>query len=280
MSESAPDYLEDLCQGVSDFLEFVGSIMTPIVEFTYVGPEREQSFEMMRRSALRRQFEALEATVRMSKDGYGHFAVTFLRPAYEELLWFEYLGANLPEANTLLNLLANNEIGENVIAQYDFAGGIEMGGMGFRKSFMRNVRTKHPKFQDQIREVGTRLGWDTSRGVMPTMLFLAQKTNRVKEFQYLYRGTSRFVHFSTMELMRRVWGHKGKVQIGSSTFTRYWDSFALYWGFRLLLDSVVNNAQLFGSHDYADEKLTRMLEVVGRFGKVPIITAGELFWPD
>ena len=100
---------------------------------------------------------------------------------------------------------------------------------------------------------------------------------------YAGHATSRFVHFSVAELLRRVWGREGDVSIRSTRFRDYWGSFALYWGLRLFLGSTIElckqpDIPTDGEMDEA-EMILAAVKRVGEYGQVPIITAEELAWP-
>jgi hypothetical protein len=94
----------------------------------------------------------------------------------------------------------------------------------------------------------------------------------------LYHGTSRYVHFSTQEILRRVWGKKGEVTISSRAFQRYWIDFAISWGSRLFLDLLtVCVDDLAGLNEDRMFEITEAQKLLPRFAlKVPIITANEL----
>ena len=65
-------------------------IMQPIVEPTkshdWTGPSEDQYFAFLQRAVVVRQWEALHAINALADNQSGHFGVTFLRPAYEELV--------------------------------------------------------------------------------------------------------------------------------------------------------------------------------------------------
>jgi len=49
-------------------------------------------------------------------------------------------------------------------------------------------------------------------------------------YEFLYHASSRVVHFSVPELMRRIWGRPGEMTIASNLYEKYWADFSLYWG--------------------------------------------------
>ena len=59
-------------------------------------------YEIVQRAALVRQREALDAVVTLCETGHSAFAVCLLRPAYEELLWLEFLRGGLTVGDVYL----------------------------------------------------------------------------------------------------------------------------------------------------------------------------------
>src|ERR1700731_349526 len=106
-----------------------------------------------------------------------------------------------------------------------------MPAIGFTQRYVKAAVARDREVEHQIREIGSRLGWNNGRHLLPSMSFLSRKVGRERDYKFLYQGTSRFVHFSAVEIFRRAWGRKGEVQIGSQTFGRHWEIFAIYWGF-------------------------------------------------
>ena len=99
---------------------------------------------------------------------------------------------------------------------------------------------------------------------------------REKEYKFLYQGTSRYVHFSSYEVYRRVWGKKGEVTIGSDSFARYWSDFSLYWLFRIFIEVSRVCNDVLGDAALSNEQVDEMTGWLADFVPIPIITAGEL----
>jgi hypothetical protein len=90
-------------------------------------------------------------------------------------------------------------------------------------------------------------------------------------YKLLYHATSRAVHFSVPELLRRIWGKPGSMKISSQTFERYWAAFSLYF------------ESLLQEPDIADEAVISLQEAALKIksrGAIPILTPEEVYWPD
>lgn len=265
-----------LREGVSEWLAYLGPMLNQFSSHAWSGDDREQSWEFLKRAAVKRQWEGVEAIIKMTDAGFGHFGVTLLRPAYEELIWIEYLDRNPTVTKELIALLAMHEVADSMKAQNDYFGKKGMQNYGFTQRLVKVMLARDRESEAKIRKIGQLLGWNMTRSLLPSMNFLSRKVNREAEYKFLYHATSRFVHFSVQENFRRVWGKKGDVEIGSSTFSAYWQDFALYWGFRLFLQLVIHFSDMLTEINLPAEKHEEMISWLRKFPMIPILTLVEL----
>jgi hypothetical protein len=228
----------------------------------------------VKRAALVRQFEALQALTSMAKNGYAHFGVSLLRPAFEELLWLEYLSANEDVAPKVAYLYSEKEVMDSLTAQNNFLGNNGMLNIGFTQKHFKRIRAEKRPKQSELKEIGRRLGWKGH--ALPSTEFVAKKVDRHREYQYLYQGTSRSVHFSPHELLRRVWGKHGQVSITSEHFKNYWADFALSWSARIFIQSVGPAIELMQFSTEQEKQNRSFLETIDNLRPIQIITASEL----
>lgn len=246
------------------------ALLAPEVErigtYKWSGADEDQFWEFYKRSIVKRQFEALSTIIHLVENKQGHFGVTFLRPAYEEMLWGTYLEQNKELAPRIAFLLSRQEIDATIDAQNQFLGAKTMQLHGFTQKRVKQLRAAFRPSMTELRVIGKTLGWRNDEP--PGAAALARWTGHEKEYKFIYHATSRYVHFSTHELGRRVWGHRGSVTIGSSQFSNYWSDFALYWGFRIYIyvSSVFSDLLL----DESNAKFEGMLEEIEHMYPVPI----------
>jgi Family of unknown function (DUF5677) len=266
--------------GVEKYLKYSRALTTAAETHSIDGNIEQESFGLLKRAAVVRQAEALQAMLKMVDSGHGHFAVTLLRPAYEELIWIEYLNKHVEEAKELVPLLEFYETCESVKAQNDFAGPKGMKVIGFSQQFVKQNEEAHRRTRARIRAVGKKLAWD-KRNLLPSMAWLSRKVGRHQDYKFLYLATSRFVHFSVAELFRRIWtSDQRRLTIGSSTFSEFWQDFAMYWGFRLYIDLLIACHDIFSEDTGFDPAMSEEVKgLLKEFEQVPIITIGELEWP-
>ena len=268
--------MSELTVGIERWLEYTRPLVEVAESYSWSGDDKLQYFNFLKRAAVVRQTEALKAMLAMVEHGHGHFGVTFLRPAYEELIWIEYLIKNEGVANDIVILLAPLETADNLNAQDEFAGPEGMKTIGFAPLFVKVFTAQAKRSAQQLKVIGKALGWNMNMNRLPSTAWLSRKVGRHRDYKFLYHATSRFVHFSANELYRRVWGKQGSVTIGSTTFSDYWQDFALYWGFRLYVDLLIACEEVFRGIKLDDERFKEVAVWLEKFAQVPIITPEEL----
>ena len=240
---------------------------------------------LVRSSVIKRQHECLAIAVDLADRGQGFAAVGFLRPACEEFLWAKYLKSiTKADAERLLKVLARSEMWDSLKAQDDYAGKTAMTHLGLAAYFKRMEATTKSRAAE-IKALGTKLKWEKrteENSQFHSMAYIAKSVGETKLYRMLYHASSRYVHFSPHELMRRAWGKSGDVSISSAHFSDYWGSFVLYWG-TYLLASTVSAGHSLGDPSEVDvpldaDRLIAASTAIGELGPVPIITAGELEW--
>jgi hypothetical protein len=273
--------MADLRAQVGELLDGIRPVITTINAYKWEGESEPHFWEFLRRATLQRQVEAMDAICAMSDAGHGHFGVTLLRPAFEELVWIEFLSKNIEVARILIPELARLEVAKSIRAQFLFGGIQSLRVLGFDKKMLITLLRVQPMVQARIKEALLKLGWKHHKQLLPTMKFLAKSVGRGKDYDYIYHGTSRFVHFSTQELLRRVWGKHGEVYVSTESFSQFWTDFALYWGIWILLYLLIACDDLMpGSDSLAGKDLDlykeRFTNVLRALKRVPIVTAEEL----
>lgn len=240
---------------------------------------------LVRSSLIKRQHECLEIAVDLADKGQGFAAVGFLRPACEEFLWAKYLASiSKADAERLLKVLARTEIWDSLKAQDDHVGKAVMGHLGLG-TYFRRMESSTKARAGEVKALGTKLRWEkrtVENSKLPSMAFIAKSVGETKLYKLLYHASSRYVHFSPHELIRRAWGKSGEITVSSAHFSDYWGSFVLYWGTYLLASTFSAASSLGDPSDpnapIDEERLLAASAAIGELGPVPIITVGELEW--
>ena len=229
---------------------------------------------------LRRQRDAIEAAVVLADAGLGHLAVGFVRPALDERLWLAYLNSlEKGIANTLLLAMGRYDTIRSLTAQNDVLGEDAMLGLWYPQGFVEAKASLLPRLETELKKFGKTLGWGRRAG--PTAAWLAEQVGEAEEYAYLHSATSRALHFSMGEVMRRGWGTPGDLVItDKEEFREHLTEFALdqlwrLWFFTVL--SVSRHLETAGvtsieGFDVGPEEIVGPLLALG---KVPLVHAAE-----
>lgn len=236
-------------------------------------------------SIIKRQYECMSITVDLVEKSQGYAAVGLLRPSCEEMMWAKYLASlSWEDANALVELMGRLEINDSLKAQDDYFGrratqklGLENHFAGFQAATKDNIKN--------LKQLGEKLRWDKrtiDNGKLPSIAFIAKTIGEQRLYNFLYHASSRYVHFSPIELLRRAWGKTGAVTVSSSHFSAYWGEFVLHWGTKLLIQTFLEIQPLIKlppSEELAfDDSFIPSIKKFAEFGHVPIVTKEELEW--
>lgn len=264
---------------IADIVKSITNILSPVVDafenYTWSGKESDQFWELIQRSSVIRQYEAINAILQMTTQSNGHFGVTFLRAAFEELIWLDYLKKNNSLANEFARLKASCEIADSLEVQNQYLVAKNMQAVGFTQKFVKQYLARNRESNSRLKAIGRELKWRDGE-TFPSAAFIAKNVGRERDYKFIYHASSRYVHFSPHELVRRVWGQKGHVNISSKTFSKYWTFFALYWSVRIFLQTL--SATQLEWHGFIDDtQADLLLEKLKELHPVEIVTRTELY---
>lgn len=232
------------------------------------------------RSVLVRQYEALQAIVDLIRAERAHLCVPLLRPSVEEYLWVQFL-QTLSDKDREDFILAKSTVEgyKTLRAQWNDAGSAIMIQLGFPANYLSVRKVTNDDATKKLVELATRLKWEVGRDKIPTTGFVAKKTGNETMYSLIYHATSRTVHFTTSELLRRTWGNAEGVTVNSKMMNGYWAAFSLYWAPRIFLLTFLGLIDEFERLSIDFELDDSMNDIMKRFlnlGKVAIVTPEEL----
>ena len=148
------------------------------------------SFRVVFRSIVIRQFESLQAISQMVHMRIRFSAGPLLRPACEELDWAKYL-LKLPsdEAEQLVSYVALDGQFRSLRAQDKYAGRSVTESLGLFPHYESSKRIR-TEILGKLRKLGTRHGWPESvieGGQLPSVSWLAKATDEQLLYEFLYR---------------------------------------------------------------------------------------------
>lgn len=274
---------ETLRLAVADTLQAVEGVVEQASQLNWSAADG--FLPLIQSAILKRQHECLSVAVDLVDKSQGFAAVALLRPACEEFLWTTYLAKlQRPDAEQLLVLMGKKEISDSLKAQDGYAGKSVSKALGLNE-YITNSEASSKYRAAQIKKLGAKLKWEkrtVEGGQLPSVSFIAKSVGKTDLYKYLYHASSRYVHFSPSELLRRTWGKTGNVTVASSHFADYWGAFVMYWGVNLLASTYAAICELSGEDGLAGsvdvEKLMTAAARIQEHGAVPIITSEELIW--
>jgi len=280
----AEDPFDDLVEAACDLIEST----FPAIEAACCmsGDPHAQSLPISFYAAARRQHDALVAILILVKNDRGEAAVPLLRPACEELFWLQYL-AQIPEhhAHRLVIVTAMTELHRSLIAQKAFSSDEVMDYFGFTPVLKARERDAD-KVRSELKHLGKELGWPdrtVREGDRPSVYWIAKQTDNVGTYNFLYSATSRYVHFSPYELMRRAHGVGTQIYINANLLRRYWSSFALVWAMRLFFNTLKVCHERFSPfpiEKFDPDAIGPKVQRFSEFGVMPLLTPMELSVPE
>jgi hypothetical protein len=268
-----------------DIIQALLESSRPIVDglSTLVWKASDGFWLLLCRCVLRRQFDSLEAIANLTRRREGHCSVPLLRPACEEFLWIKYLHTLSGDVREEILLHKSQlETVDSVEAQRAHAGDKVMEEVGFTPKYMGRLRENRTRAQNRLKTIKQELKWPKKPEFLPSVSFIASTTGERELYELIYHATSRTVHFTVSELLRRAWGDAREVNITSQRMGKYWSEFSLYWGWRIFFFTLVEIADALqdegvSAPNFTDEFLFEtLMKKFSEFGMVPIITAEEL----
>ncbi|MCY3625958.1 MAG: DUF5677 domain-containing protein [Candidatus Dadabacteria bacterium] len=237
------------------------------------------------RTILRRQFDSLRLISQLVEDGEGFITGSFLRLMCEEFIWSKYLAEiSLPDADSLIGCIGIDEVYKCLSTQDETMGRSETEKLGLLP-YLEKFQNEKNDSRKEMHQLGEKLNWPDPKRI-PSTLWLAEKVGEKSTYELVYRATSRFVHFSPMELARLVTEREpGKFSIEPAHLNLYRGSFSLYWGSLFFVCTVGLAIESPNTLKISDELVKELdyksiLEIIGERGMPPIIGIWELAPPE
>lgn len=238
-------------------------------------------YSLVLRSVLVKQYESMLSVLTLEDCSQGFSAVALLRAMCEELIWAKYLGSRGEEdASRIVEALGPVGIHEAFLAQEAY----RIPNTGFSDEWKAQSAASHVHESAELRSLFAKHGFKLkTHQTVPSVSQLAKAVSMSEIYRFHYHATSRAVHFSVPELLRRIWGKPGSMTISSRTFERYWAAFAVYWGGWIYALTFLEILLLLQAPDFPDEKIKQIdaaMRLMRRDGAIPILTVQEVFWPE
>jgi hypothetical protein len=231
-------------------------------------------------AAFRRQLESIKAAILLTRQSLGHLAVAFVRSALEEVMYLKFFfELDQTDSQKLFILLGRWDGLRSLLSQRAFLGDEVMKNLWYSTEFLDAAETKRSETRKALKELQRQYKW--SGGIVPSTDWIAQRVGMRQLYDYLYAATSRILHFSAGEVMRRGWGSPtGQMSTGEPPVREHLAEFALYQLVLLFFEvwNIVDDTSPAGIILAKGVKTTEMDAVVKRIatlGQVPMVHAAE-----
>ncbi|MFF4305514.1 DUF5677 domain-containing protein [Streptomyces sp. NPDC001601] len=232
-------------------------------------------------ACLRRQIESMTAATVLARRDLGHLAVSFVRASLEDVLYLGFFGSlPLEDSQELFLLLGNWDATRSLLAQRAYVGDDVMKDLWYPEGFLDAAELKRGEVRSSLKNLQKRYKW--SGGILPAADWIAERAGKKELYDYLHAATSRALHFSAGEIMRRGWGHpSGRMTTSKSEFRSHLASFALDQLWRLHVESwdvtssFWESAGVSGDDNLNFSDTEPVLNRLLSLGKVPLVHAHE-----
>lgn len=232
-------------------------------------------------SALRRQLESIRAAVLLSRQDLGQLAVAFVRASLEDVTYLGFfVRLDLPASQKLFKLMGNWDTVRSLLAQREYVGDEVMARLWYPEAFLDAAVDLRERIKAELQALQKQYRW--SGGLLPSGNWIADEAGQRKLYDYLHAATSRALHFSAGEIMRRGWGEpSGKIITDMPEFREHLASFALDQLWRLHVETwkitipFLEAAGLSSDESLKWDEMKPILDRLADIGKVPLVHAHE-----
>jgi hypothetical protein len=153
--------------------------------------------------------------------------VAFVRASLEDVLYLRFFASlSIEDSQKLFGLLSDWDVTRSLLAQRAYIGDDDMKKLWHPTGFLDAVQFKRDNVRVQLKELQQKYKWsgrDISSGA-----WIVEEADEKELYDYLHAATSRAVHFSAGEIMRRGWGDPtGKMITNMPWFRAHLAVFAL-----------------------------------------------------
>ncbi|RZL71009.1 MAG: hypothetical protein EOP32_40680 [Rhodococcus sp. (in: high G+C Gram-positive bacteria)] len=231
--------------------------------------------------SLRRQQDSMRAALLLSRHDLGHLAVALVRAAVEDVMYLRFFESlDLEQSQKLFVSMGNFDTLRALLAQRNYIGDKEMARLWYPKDFLDWAVAKSEETRAVLRVLKKQYGW--TGGLLPTGVWVADRAGQRELYDYLFAASSRALHFSVGEIMRRGWIEPtGMLITDKRAFREHLASFALDQLWRLYLDTwrvalpMLDRAGISSAGSLYDDEILTAVARLRETGSVPLVHAHE-----
>jgi len=232
-------------------------------------------------SALRRQLENIRATALLARQDLGHLAVSFVRASLEDVMYLTFFASlDIEHSQKLFRLMGSWDALRSLLAQRKYVGDETMGRLWYSADFLDQAQRSRDRVRTDLAVIQKEYRW--SGGILPSGDWIADRVGHRDLYDYLHAATSRALHFSAGEVLRRGWGEPGgKVVTDKAEFRDHLSAFAIDQLWRLYIETwqsampLLEAAGIGSDDDLEFSEIEPALERMTTMGNVPLVHAHE-----
>lgn len=264
---------------VEEFIDVAGRLLA-VGDLSWAAVEADYRLLAIN-SALRRQMESMRAATVLARTDLGHLAVAFVRASLEDVIYLGFFTSfDLADSQKLFLLFGNWDATRSLLAQRAYVGDDVMARLWYPEGFLDAVEVKRDQVRAELKVLQKQYKW--GGGDLPSGAWVAERAKKKDLYDYLHAATSRALHFSAGEIMRRGWGHpSGMMSTDKPEFREHLASFALDQLVRLYTETwnvampLIEAAGVDSDNELSWENIEPVLSRVFGLGKVPLVHAAE-----
>jgi len=277
INESTP--LSERVEAVEDFLEVAARLLA-VGDLNWA--EVDADYRLLAvNAALRRQPESIRAATVLARQDLGQLAVAFVRASLEDVIYLRFfISLPLEDSQKLFLLFGNWDTTRSLLAQRTYLGDELMARLWYPEQFLDAVQIKRDQVRADLKVLQKQYKWPG--GELPSAAWVAQRAGKKDLYDYLHAATSRSLHFSAGEIMRRGWGHPaGRIVTDKTEFREHLAAFALDQLWHLYIETwnvtmpLWEAAGIRGDDTLSDEDMEPVVNRLLATGRVPLVHAHE-----
>ncbi|MFE7298064.1 DUF5677 domain-containing protein [Streptomyces sp. NPDC057579] len=206
MQEEEEERLSRLAFSVADMAD---GILLALPQPTVEGFMEGDPWIFLFKAAVSRQVKSLRLSgFAFAELQSAHLLGGFVRKSFEEFVWLKYL-QTLPvdTRRKVVHAFAAFELGILAQGQIQTFGAKKMRKMGFEKKLIDHLHERAKVARNELAEEAASLDWpqgEDGKFSPPSVAALVPRVKLDKEYQDIYGASSRAVHFSISESLRRA----------------------------------------------------------------------------
>jgi hypothetical protein len=259
--------------------EILQTLSESVKRHTQGSLQADGSFKTAVRAALAKNYE-LNQIISAQKEPEPAFAFTSaLRGICEDVIGLKFI-ATFDEAD-------RDEVIKILMLESTFTF------MDKQRAFFKSNRPNQPilatkdmqaeikKLKDDLALLRPKYNWK-SRKEWPTIREMAESTNLLELYDYLYAATSSFVHFSPRNLLRMGWGDDAdSFKFSTSNFCKYYDLFNRFYALFLFITFCTSFCSLLNCKDDFKSSIEKIIGILDREDRWPeLVTHEEMNRPE